>query len=437
MPNPAREASLYALRRCRRDGAWSSATLAAAVGKFSLDARDAAFASRLTLGVLENERLCDWYIGQYSATPARRLEPAVLDVLRMGTYQLLFMDRVPQSAAVNESVELCRSSGCARAAGLVNAVLRKLAANKDSLPEIPGAGTAKYLAIKYSHPTWLAEKLVSEKGYDFTREFFRADNGEAPLYIQVNTIKTGAAALAELLADAGVNAAPHPWQENCLCVSNPGEVAALPGFREGLFYVQDPAARACADAAGLLPGMEVLDACAAPGGKSFAAAIAMRNTGRIVARDIHEKKTKLIDEGARRLGITVIETAAADAREKSEGEYDAVFADVPCSGLGVIRSKPEIRYRSQDGLGGLPAVQGAILDSVAANVKPGGVLMYSTCTVLREENEESAQLFLAGHPEFSPESFEINGTVSGGMRTFWPHTDGTDGFFICKLRKNN
>lgn len=436
MPNPAREASLYAFTRCRRDGAWSAAAIDAAAKKFELSRRDTAFASRLTLGTMENTALCDYYIGLFSNTPVKKLEPRVLDILRLSAYQLLFMDKVPQNAAVNEGVELCKAS-CPKAAGLVNAVLRKLCGGMDKLPDVAGEGTAEYLAVKFSHPLWLAEKLISERGYDFTKALFAADNEPAPLYIQVNTLKTDALSLGRLFEAEGIAVSEHPWLKDCLKVDYSGAVTALPGFKDGLFYVQDPAARCCVEAAGLRPGMTVLDACAAPGGKSFAAAIDMENSGLVVSRDIHEKKTALIKSGASRLGIGIIEASAGDARGDPGGEFDAVIADVPCSGLGVIRSKPEIRYKDREGLESLPKVQLAILESVSAGVKRGGVLMYSTCTILREENEDVIKAFLASHGGFAPEGFEVNGAVNEGMRTFWPHTDGTDGFFICKMRKHN
>lgn len=425
MPDKAREAALYALGRCRRDRAYSAAVIDAAVKKFGLEGRDAAFMTRLILGTEENIALCDYYIALYATSAIGRLEPRVLDILRLSTYQLLLLDKVPPSAAVNSGVELCKASGCGRASGLVNAVLRRISENRGALPEIPGRGTAEYLSIQYSHPKWLADTLLADHGYDFTEAFFAANNRPAPLYLQVNTLKTDPSALCKLLTDSGVSCAMHPWLRDCVQVEESGAVTALPGFGEGFFYIQDPAARYCVTAAELTPGMAVLDACAAPGGKSFAAAMDMRNTGSIAARDIHEKKTRVIAAGAERLGISIIETAAMDARESTPEQYDVVIADVPCSGLGVIGSKPEIRFREPEAISGLPEVQLAILRNLADNVKPGGVLMYSTCTVLRAENEGVVGRFLDERTDYQAEL----------TRDFWPQVDGTDGFFICKLRK--
>ena len=437
MPDKARSAALYALERCRRGGAWSAAVIDSAADKYSLDRRDTAFAARLTMCVLENSALCDHYIGAYCSMPAKKLEPAVLDILRAGVCQLIFMDKVPASAAVNTAVELCRENGYARAAGMVNAVLRRVAENKSALPEIPGVGTSEYLAVKYSHPKWLADRLIAEKGYDFAESFLAADNSPAPLYLQVNTLKTDAGELSGLIKESGCECRKHPWLDDCLVLENSGGVGQLPGFADGLFYIQDPAAAASVNFAGLLPGMDVLDACAAPGGKSFAAAIRMKNRGRILSCDIHDKKLGLISAGASRLGIDIIETAAHDARKPHEGLFDAVIADVPCSGIGVIRKKPEIRRKAESEISGLPAVQSAILDSLSGSVKAGGVLLYSTCTVLREENEDVIERFLAGHPDFVQDNFETWRGTANGMYTFWPQTDETDGFFVCRMKKHN
>ena len=218
-----------------------------------------------------------------------------------------------------------------------------------------------------------------------------------------------------------------------------GNVAELPGFADGLFYVQDRAARTAVEIAAPEPGMTVLDACSAPGGKSFAAAIRMDGKGSILSCDIHEKKLKLISAGAERLGIDNIRTAAMDARRHDaalEESFDVVIADVPCSGLGVIAKKPEIRGKTEAEISALPAIQRDILDNLAAYVKPGGVLLYSTCTVLRAENEDVVNAFLANHGKFAPEGFNV-GSVSepGGMHCFWPNVDGTDGFFTAKLRR--
>ena len=436
MQNSAREAALEALMRCRRDEAWSGASIDNVINKYSLDRRDAALAARISLGVLQNTVLCDFYIDYYCKS---KLEPKLRDILRMGVYQLLFLDRIPARAAVNESVALCKKQGLAKAAGLVNAVLRKVADNIDALPEIPHSGTAAHLAIKYSHPEWMAEYLISSKGYDFAEAFLAENNSESGLDIQVNLLKISPEDYSVLLEQKGIeydSVAP----EGCLVLKG-GSATALPGFEEGLFYVQDRAARIAAEIAGAKPGMKVLDCCSSPGGKSFASAIAMENEGSILSCDIHEKKLRLVRGGAERLGIDIISAEAMDARTyrgNMEKAFDLVIADVPCSGLGVIGKKPEIRNKSREDLKGLPAIQRDILENVSRYVAPGGTLLYSTCTVLKEENEDVVSAFLEQNRNFVLEPFSICGIdAQNGMHTFWPNVDGTDGFFAAKLRKIN
>ena len=435
--NP-REAALAALERCRRDGAWSGAAIDMAIKRYALDRRDGALASRLCLGVLQNSRLLDFYINCYSNTQSDRLEARVRDILRLGIYQLVMLDKIPARAAVNESVALCKSSGCARASGLVNAVLRKVSNSLDQLPRIPGEGTAEYLSIKYSHPRWIAEKIMQQKGYAFAEAFLAANNCPAPLDLQVNTLKTDRESIVRSLLRLEIAFSVPEYPENCLSLKG-GNVSALPGFEEGLFYVQDRAAAMAVSILGLKPGMQVLDACAAPGGKSFAAAIAMENQGSILACDIHEKKLPLIQSGAQRLGVEILSTRQADARQplpELQGRFDAVIADVPCSGLGVIRKKPEIREKTEEETARLPQIQRDILENISRCVRPGGVLLYSTCTVLQEENEDVVGWFLRRHSEFEAEEFSVGArSAEKGMYTFWPHVDGTDGFFAAKLRR--
>ncbi len=435
MSDSAREAALTALERCRRSGAWSSATIDSVITKYGLDGRSAALATHICLGVLQNMTLCDFYIDSYCNSSAK-IEPKVRDILRTAVYQLAFMDKIPANAAVNEAVSLCKKLGYSRASGFVNAVLRKISANINNLPEVPNKGTADYLAVRYSHPKWLAEYMINAHGYDFAESFFDANNREPYTAIQVNTLKISTDALRAKLENSGVECKAHPWLLDCLLVS--GNITAMYGFADGLFYVQDPAARTAISIAEFKPGMKVLDACSAPGGKSFAAAIDMQNRGSILSCDLHEKKTNLIASGAERLGISIITTKAADARVKLDDEYDIIIADVPCSGYGVIRKKPDIRYKSEAERAGLPQIQSAILENLSSAVKRGGLLVYSTCTVFSEENGKIVADFLEKHSEYTAESFKLpNGKLAeDGMYTFWPHIDGTDGFFVCKLRRN-
>ena len=434
----AREAALLTLERCGKDGAWASAVIDGIVKKEKLERRDAALASALAFGVLQNRDYYDFLISRFCTTPAEKLEKKVLNILRLGVCQLEALDRIPPRAAVNETVALCAGAGVSRAAPLVNAVLRRVAENREKLSDIPGKGTAAYLATRFSHPLWLAERFVTQKGYDFTEALFAADNAPAPLDIQINTLRAERESYAHALEERSIPYIIPPFSNSCLSLAG-GSVGELPGFWEGLFYVQDRAARTAVDIAGLERGTRVLDACASPGGKSFAAAMNMGGQGEIVACDLREKKLVPIRETAERLGIEIIRTEERDAREFNgawEDAFDAVIADVPCSGLGVIRKKPEIRRKREEELTALPTIQRAILSNLARYVRPGGILLYCTCTILREENEAVVEDFLSAHAEFAPCDFKIGERYSeNGCYTFWPHLDGTDGFFVSKLKR--
>lgn len=411
-----RKTALDALERCRRADAWSSQTLSALLERRALSGRDAAFCSRLFLGTLQNLYYLDHCINHYAKG---KLEPKLRDILRLGAYQLLLMDRVPATAAVNESVKLCKQCGYTRAAGLVNAVLRRIAS--DGAPAIANKGSAQYLSTRWSHPLALVEELIALRGYESAEAILALNNEAAPTYIQTNTLKTTPEKLATALG-----AKPFDGVDGCLVLSG-GSVAEREEFQQGLFYVQDPAARAAVSMAGAKAGMRVLDACAAPGGKSFAAAMDMHGEGEIVSCDISGAKLALVADGAERMGLDIIDCRVRDARDIQEGMFDLIIADVPCSGLGVIRKKPEIRYRSGADAAGLPALQGEILRHLACFVKPNGAILYSTCTWREAENQAVTHAFLAENEQFKLQQ----------ERTFWPDSDGTDGFYSCLMRRKN
>ena len=432
----AREAALRALVACEQQGAWSDGFLKKILRTAGLDSRDAALTTRLCFGVLQNRLLLDHYLGKLSTVKLEKMEPAVRNALRLGAYQVLFLDRVPDHAAVSEAVDLARKgSKNPRSAGLVNGVLRSLVRQKDSLepPEDP--------AVRYSHPQWLADLFTRRLGREEAAALMAANNGEPPTCAQVNTTRATVEEVTDSLRAEGVEVQPHAWLPNCLLLSHTGSLEELTAFREGLFYIQDAAAKLAVLAADPREGMDVLDACAAPGGKSFAAAIAMWGEGKVVSCDIHPHKMDLIQAGAKRLGLDCITAEVLDGRECKEeflDGFDLVLADVPCSGLGIIRKKPDIRYKDPKPLEGLPRVQKAILDNVCRYVRPGGVLLYATCTLLERENEDVVRAFLDKHKDFTLEGFQVPGDFEGardGMVTCWPHRHGTDGFFFAKLRR--
>ena len=438
-PN-ARDTALRVLVRCRTAGAWADAALAAQLRRDGLSGPEAALCSRIVYGVMQNRLLLDFYLGAYCSQKVDHLQPPLLEILRIGAYQILFLDKIPHSAAVNQAVEQAKDNGRAKAAGLVNAVLRQLSRNKGHLPKIPDQDALHSLSIRYSHPKWLVKRLQAILGPE-TEACLAADNAPAPLTIQVNPLKTTAEELTAELEASGVTVRPHPWVSGCLELDHAGDLTALAPFRAGKFLVQGPAARLVSQIAGVGPGMRVLDVCAAPGGKSFSAAFAMEDQGEILACDLHENKLKRIREGAERLGLACIQTTAADGRvfrPEWEAAFDVVLVDAPCSGLGIIRKKPDVRYKKPDDLFALPVIQRAILDNAARYVKPGGTLVYSTCTILPEENEGVSDSFLAEHPDFCRTPFALFEPVgeTEGQVTLWPHRHGTDGFYICRMTRN-
>lgn len=433
----ARETALNGLMACRKEGAWPNAVLKEYIRRDRLDSRDAALAARLCYGVLQNRSKLDFYLKQLLKGRLKDLHPVVRDILHLGLYQIYETDRIPDSAAVNESVALtkkyCRNP---KAAPLVNAVLRNAVRSRGQLKE-----PVSY-ADRYSHPEELIALLKENLPKGKLEPMLIADNDAPQTVVQVNTLRISMSNLVERLEGEHVTARPHGWMENCLILSGAGDLERLPSFREGLFYVQDPAAKLSVLCAGLEKGaLRVLDCCSAPGGKSFAAALALGGEGQIISCDVHPHKVSLIENGAERLGISCIQARLQDATETRPewiGAMDAVIADVPCSGLGIIRKKPDIRYKNLGEMEELSSLQRKILETQAQYVRPGGVLLYSTCTVLKRENEEVAAAFLREREDFYlealplPEPFPKN---ESGMLTLIPGEYDTDGFFICRMRR--
>ena len=435
----ARKTALDVLIACRQQAAWSNGILKEYVQRDRLDSRDAALATRLCYGVLQNRGYLDFYLKQLLTGKLRDLHPAIRDILHLGLYQILLMDKIPDSAAVNESVTLAKKY-CKQqrfAPGLVNGVLRNAVRNQDTLK----APTS--LEDRYSHPKELIALLRPYVGEEKLEAMLKANNAAPDTVVQVNTLQVTTQVLMEQLKAEGVTAAAHPWMPDCLILSGVGNIEKLESFQKGLFYVQDAAAKLSVLCAQIPQGENVrlLDCCAAPGGKSFAAAIAMGGKGSITSCDVYPHKTALIEKGAQRLGIQNITVFCKDAavHEKAwEDAMDVVLADVPCSGYGIIRKKPDIRYKDLEQMAKLPQLQLQILNNQATYVKPGGVLLYSTCTLNFEENEGLIQKFLKENPDFDTEKLELPSVFpnnDSGMLCLVPGEYDTDGFFICRLRR--
>lgn len=433
----ARETALNVLIACRKEAGWSNGVLKDYVSRDRLDRRDAALATRLCYGVVQNRGLLDFYLAQLLTGSVKKLHPAVRDILHLGLYQLYFMDKIPESAAVNESVDLAKHY-CKKvrsAPGLVNGVLRSAVRSKDTLQQ------PKSWEDKYSHPGDLINELKAYVGKQHLEAMLQANNEMAPMVVQVNTLRTNAEDLTKQLEAEGVSVEPHSWMENALVLSSTGSIEQLKTFRDGLFYVQDPASKLsvlCAE----LPeeNINVLDCCAAPGGKSFAAAIATGGKASITSCDVYAHKAELIANGAQRLGFS-IQAQQQDAtvyNPRWEAAFDAVIVDAPCSGYGIIRKKPDIRYKDIAKMKELPQLQRAILEVQCRYVKPGGTLMYSTCTLTCAENEGMVESFLKEHPEFYLEPLPLPSVFpenESGMLALIPGQYDTDGFFISRMRR--
>ena len=435
----ARESALNVLKNCRAEGGWVNSSLKEQLARDRLDRRDAALATRLACGVLQNRTLLDHYLQQLLTGRLKDLRPVLRDILHLGLYQILFLDKIPDSAAVNESVDLAKRY-CKKqknAAPLVNGVLRNAVRSRDTL------AAPTDLVTKYSHPASLVALLNSYVGENRLEPMLQANNAAPETVIQVNTLRTTAAALMQRLEAEGVEAQPHGWMENCLVLKNTGALEKLPACLDGEFYVQDAAARLAVDCAGITEGEYlVTDCCAAPGGKSFAAAIRLGGKGRLVSSDIHAHQVPLMEKGAERLGFANMHPRHFDATvfdPELEGKVDFALVDVPCSGYGIIRKKPDIREKDPDTMRELPGLQLEILKNLARSVRPGGVLLDSTCTLVRRENEGVVEKFLKQSPEFHLEPLTLPaefGENTTGMLALVPGEHDTDGFFIARLRRS-
>ena len=435
----ARETALNVLIACRKEKAWSNGVLKEYVIRDRLDSRDAALAARLCYGLQQNRNKLDFYLQQLLTGKLKDLHPILRDILHMGLYQLYEMDKIPESAAVNESVSLAKKY-CPKqkfAPGLTNAVLRNAIRSRDNLRQ------PQRLEDKYSHSPELIALLRKSVGNDRLEGMLKANNTIPPTVIQVNTRKITTEELIKRLEEEQVTVQPHSWMENSLIVSNFGNLEHLSAFRDGLFYVQDPASKLSVLCAQIPQGeaISILDCCAAPGGKSFAAAIAAGEKAHITSCDVHPHKIELIQKGADRLGFANVHPRLQDAtqdRPEWHEQMDVVLVDVPCSGYGIIRKKPDIREKSPASMAELPQLQLQILAKQADYVRPGGLLIYSTCTVLTRENADVVNKFLESRSDFSLEALPLPEQIrpdSLGMVTLIPGEYDTDGFFICRLRR--
>lgn len=445
----AREVALDVLIAVETRGAYSNLVLDHALEEADLSLRDRGLATELVYGTIQRQNTLDWMLDSLVKKGVNSLEPWVRQLLRMGVYQLVYLDRIPARAAVHETVELAKKRGHRGVSGLVNGVLRALL-RKPSLPEPPPTmSSVERLAITTSHPVWLVRRLVDVYGEPTATAILEANNRPPAAGLRVNRLKTDRDTVMKQLTEARqeVIVEPSPVSIQGIRYRGGGSPARLPGFREGHFTIQDEASMLVAQVVAPRPGSRGLDACAAPGGKTTHLAELMDNDGHILACDIHTHKVDLIRDHAARLGITIIEARQADARKLviSQPVFDFVLLDAPCSGLGVIRRKPDIKWSKEaENIEPLVILQRELLDAVSRLVRPGGVLVYSTCTLEPRENEGQVRSFLSRHPAFRPDE-QLPGLlpekvvkqcqVETGMVRLLPHQLDTDGFFIARMIK--
>lgn len=414
------------LLKIERDKAYSNITIDSVLK--SNEVVSAPFVCQIVYGVIERKITLDYILSQFLTQPLKKLNPQVLTILRMGVYQLKFMDKVPDSAAVNESVKLVKKVKCAYASGLLNSVLRKIASSNIEYPETDNR--IYDFSIKYSCPENLVKHYVDDYGFDDTEKFLLDSLGTSPIFLRVNTLKTTREILISQLALEGVCAEECSDLDNAVILADGGAVFKTKAYKEGLFHVQDKASQVCIEQLSPEPDDIVFDMCASPGGKSFTIAEMMNNRGNVYSFDLHEHRVKLISDGAKRLGIDIIEAQTGDASifNPQLPKADKILCDVPCSGLGVIRRKPEIRYKELEFVDNLCELQYNILNCSVDYLKDNGVLVYSTCSLNKKENEEICDRFLANNSNFKK--------IQDYM-TLMPHKNGTDGFFIAKFKKDN
>ena len=424
----ARELALSLLLKAEKSKQYSNIALDNALKNSDISPADKRLVSTIFYGVIERRITLDYQIKTLSSRDITNIDERTLNALRIGLYQLIYLDRIPPHAAINESVGLCAR----KSAGFVNAILRSFL-RKGGLTLPDSSNILEYLSVKYSVDLPLLSRFLSIFGHDEAERLLNAINEETPTTLRVNTLLTD----RKTLLDKIPSSIPTENASNGIFVQ--GSVRDLYGFEEGLFFVQDEASQICIEALDAKENELIMDICACPGSKSFGAAMSMKNKGEIYSFDLHQNKLSLVINGAKRLKIDIIKANACDGRHflpEFEQKADKIICDVPCSGFGVLAKKPELRYKNPNESAELPKIQKDILENACRYLKPGGTLIYSTCTVIPEENEKNIEDFLSTHPDFTLEAWKVGDIFAeSGMITLLPHVHKTDGFFIAKLKR--
>ncbi|MEA4972570.1 MAG: 16S rRNA (cytosine(967)-C(5))-methyltransferase RsmB [Candidatus Metalachnospira sp.] len=443
--NP-REVAADALTEIIGSAAYSNITLSKYLRlNGAMPRKDKAFVTEIVNGTLRNIIFIDHVINAYSQTKTNKMKPYILSVLRISVYQIVFMDRVPDSAACSEAVSLVKKRGLVLLNGFVNGVLRTIVRSKNEFV-LPENGTPEYISVKYSFPLWLVKMWLSKYDFSTVEKMCAASNTAPDVSLCVNSLKTTTDELTKRFKKIDVSVKSGYYCDNAVHIKGSSNLAETEMYKTGLFHVQDESSMLAVNVLNPQPGESILDVCAAPGGKSFLIAEKMNNEGSIVSGDIHQHKLELMNETRDRLGIKIMHTTLRDAcviHDADTEEYDRVIVDAPCSGLGLIRKKPDIKINKTGAdIDALIQLQAEILEASSKCVKVGGVLVYSTCTVCKKENEVNVNKFLENNKNFEridikeylPES--LKEYAENGMIQLLPGIHETDGFFIAAMRKN-
>nr|WP_229714111.1 16S rRNA (cytosine(967)-C(5))-methyltransferase RsmB [Saccharibacillus endophyticus] len=441
----AREVALNVLTSVDENASYSNLLLNRSLQQAELSPADAGLVTELVYGTIARQATLDYFLNLFIKSEVKRLNPWVRSLARMSLYQIRYLDRIPAHAAVNEAVEIAKKRGHQGIASMINGVLRSVLREGDKLAIPDDLPTAERIALQHSHPQWLVERWIAQYGEETAEEVCEANNQPPKVSIRVNALKADRDELLRELENEGRTVRASELSQSGIIVESGGNMANDHLYRDGRFSIQDESSMLVAEALAAESGMSVLDCCAAPGGKTAHIAEKMGNKGRIVANDLHEHKQGLIIEQAERLGLSCIQPSVGDAMALKDqfepASFDRVLLDAPCSGFGVIRRKPDLRWaKTPDDTASIARLQRQMLNAVAGLVKPGGILVYSTCTIEREENQRAVAEFLRDHAEFVAEPFEVPALESlpqagGAGVQILPNQFGSDGFYIARLRR--
>lgn len=444
----AREVAMEILTKVEQQQAYSNLLLNQTLQKYKLERLETALTTEIVYGTIQRRNTIDYFLNRFVAKGIEKLQPWVRNLLRLSFYQIYYLERIPVHAIVNEAVNIAKRKGHKGISGMVNGILRNVERQKEKLTIPENLAAAPRISLTYSHPEWMVSRWIQQYGESTAEWICQANNSSPHVSVRVNAVKHNRDTLMEAMREENIHVQPSPLAKDGIIVEGVGNMAYTDWFTNGDISIQDESSMLVAQIVHPEPGMTVLDCCAAPGGKTAHLAEMMKNNGKVWANDIHPHKQKLIDEQAKRLELNCIETLVSDAqhlsRKFSPQSFDRILVDAPCSGLGVIRRKPDLKWTKQESeIKQIPDVQLQILSTASKLLKPEGILVYSTCTLEYEENQGVIEAFLQKHSQFEldpsitqsvPQELVNMMNMPDGMIRILPHYYDSDGFFIAKLK---